>query len=488
MAHLAVQIGCTLLLGCGLAAAGMAAEHWQPGSDWETYNKSLEGQRYSPLSEINASNAANLAEVCRAPLAPRGSLESGLVVVGDALFVTTLADTFAIDPVTCRIKWRHTYRRHQEPGLEVNRGVAYLDGRVFRGTDDARLVALDATSGAVLWTDIVGDAAIGEYIASAPLAWNGLVIVGISGGEFGIRGRILAYDLVTGREIWRFDTIPLGKEVGADTWRDSKWAAHGGGATWSTFTLDPVTDELFAPIGNPVPDFAPMDRRGANLFTDSAVVLDARSGQLRWWYQLESNDDHDHDLAAAPLLFRNSRHDLMMAAAGKDGLLHIVDRATHRAVLKVPVTTVDPERKAVTGAGVEVCPGPAGGVLWNGPALDPQRMTIFVGADDLCIKLKSTSGTTYVPRGLNFGGAVAAGGAPATGWVTAVDADTGAVRWKYHDAAPVLAGVTPTAGGIVMTGDNAGNFLVFDSGSGKLLFNYPTGGALAGGLVTYARN
>jgi len=497
MARSSAQKTCALLLvsaivTSSLAVAAPAARpdevSSQPGSEWETYNKSLEGQRYSPLSEINASNAARLGEVCRAPLAARGSLESGLVVVAGTLFVTTATDTFAIDPVTCRTKWQHTYHRSQEPGLSVSRGAAYLDGRVFRGTDDARLVALDASTGAELWTDVVGDASLGEYVAAAPLAWNGLVIVGTSGGEFGIRGRILAYDVMTGREMWRFDTIPIGKEVGADTWGDGKWAAHGGGATWSTFTLDPVTDELFAPIGNPVPDFAPMDRHGANLFTDSALVLDARTGQLRWWYQLESNDDHDHDLAAAPVLFRNSRHENMMAAAGKDGLLHVVDRTTHEAVFKVPVTTVDAERKTVTATGVKVCPGPAGGVLWNGPAFDPRRMTLFVGADDLCITLKSTSGTSYVPRGLNFGGGALPGREPATGWLTAVDANTGAIRWKYHDAAPVLAGVTPTAGGIVMTGDNAGDFLVFDSGTGNLLFKYATGGALAGGVVTYAHN
>jgi alcohol dehydrogenase (cytochrome c) len=401
--------------------------------------------------------------------------------------VTTPTDTLALDPVNCRIKWRHTYRRSQQPGLSVNRGVAYLNGRVFRGTDDARLVALDAATGAERWISIVGDAGIGEYISAAPLAWNGLVIVGISGGEFGIRGRILAYDALTGREVWRFNTIPVGKEVGADTWGDAKWAPHGGGASWSTLTLDPISAELFAPIGNPVPDFAPADRHGANLFTDSALVLDARTGALHWWYQLQANDDHDHDLAAAPMLFRNSQHEDMMAAAGKDGLLHVVDRATHKARFMVPVTTVDPVRKSVTQEGVRVCPGPAGGVLWNGPALDPKRMTIFVGAVDLCTVLKSSPGSTYVPRGLNFGGGVEPVKETATGWLTAVDANSGAVRWKYHAETPILGGVTPTAGGIVMTGDNAGNFLVFESDSGKLLRKAATGGALAGGVVTYAR-
>jgi alcohol dehydrogenase (cytochrome c) len=476
----------SLVASCAVLAAAAAPVPAPPGADWEGYNKSLDGQRYSLLDEINVSNAASLVEVCRVRVAPRGSLQSGLVVIEDALFVTTPTETFAMDPVTCRIKWQHSYHRSQQPGLQVNRGVAYLNGRVFRGTDDARVLALDAATGHEIWTSVAGDASIGEYVTSAPVAWNGLVIVGISGGEFGIRGRILAYDALTGREVWRFNTIPVGNETGADTWGDRKWAPHGGGATWSTFTLDPITAEVFAPIGNPVPDFAPMDRRGANLFTNSALVLDARTGELRWWYQLQANDDHDHDLAAAPLLFRNSRHENMMAAAGKDGLLHVVDRASRKVQFKVPVTTVDPVRKTVTPEGVKVCPGAAGGVLWNGPALDPRRMTLFVGAVDLCMVMKSSSGSTYTPRGLNFGGSVAPGGGAPTGWVTAVDANTGTIRWKYQSDTPVLGGVTATAGGIVMTGDNAGNLLIFESDTGKVLRKEATGGALAGGVVTYA--
>jgi alcohol dehydrogenase (cytochrome c) len=480
---------CTLVLLLALTASGKAvAAASPPGSDWEGYNKSLDGQRYSPLNEINVANAANLVEVCRASVAPRGSLQAGLVVIGDSLFVSTPTETLAIDPVTCRTRWQHSYRRSQEPGLQVNRGVAVLNGRVFRGTDDGRLLALDAATGREVWTSIVGEPAVGEYISAAPIAWNGLVLVGISGGEFGIRGRILAYDALSGREVWRFHTIPVGKEVGANTWGDRKWSEHGGGGTWSTLTLDPMTAEVFAPIGNPVPDFAPMDREGANLFTNSALVLDARTGELRWWYQLQANDDHDHDLGAAPLLFRNSRHENMMAAAGKDGLLHIVDRASRKARFKVPITTVDPVRKTVTAEGTRVCPGPAGGVLWNGPAIDPKRMTIFVGAVDLCMTLRTSPGSKFTPRALNFGGSVVPGRETPTGWVTAVDANTGEVRWKYHAETPVVGAVTPTAGGIVMTGDNAGNFLVFESDTGKVLRKELTGGAIAGGVVTYARD
>ena len=481
-----VLIACLAPAGATFAQAEQAPP--PPGSNWESYNRSLDGQRYSPLSEINATNASMLTESCRVSIAARGSLQAGPVVIDDSMFVTTPTDTLAIDPTNCRIKWQHSYRRSQDPGLSVNRGVAYLNGRVFRGTDDGRLLALDAATGQEIWKSVVGDASIGEYVASAPTAWNGLVLIGISGGEFGIRGRILAYDALTGREVWRFNTIPVGKDVGADSWGDSKWATHGGGGTWSTFTVDPITGEVFAPIGNPVPDFAPSDRKGANLFTNSVLVLDARTGELRWWYQLQANDDHDHDLGAAPLLFRNSKHENMLAAAGKDGLLHVVERATHKLRYQVPVTTVDTSRKSVTAEGTRVCPGAAGGVLWNCPSFDPKRMTLFVGSNDLCMIIKSTAGTPYTPRGLNFGGAVIPSKETASGWVTAVDANTGAIRWKYHNEAPVLGGVTPTAGGIVMTGDNDGNFLVFESESGKLLKKEPTGGAIAGGVVTYVRS
>jgi len=484
-----------LILFLAASSAALAQNFPPPptaiaGTDWEGYNKTLEGQRFSPLNEIDISNAANLVETCRVRVAPRGSLQSGLVVIDDSLFATTPTETFSIDPVTCRIKWQHTYRRSQAPGLQVNRGVAYMNGRVYRGTDDGRLFALEADTGREVWTSVVGDPTIGEYVASAPIAWNGLVIVGLSGGEFGIRGRILAYDATNGREVWRFNTIPMGKEFGADTWGGSKWAQYGGGATWSSFAIDPTTAELFVPVGNPVPDFAPGDRPGTNLFTNSALVLDARTGELRWWYQLQAADDHDHDLAAAPMLFRNSRHENMMAVAGKDGLLHVVDRATQKVRFKTPVTTVDSPRKTVTTQGTRVCPGAAGGVLWNGPAFDPRRMTLFVGAVDSCMTVKSTPGTSYSPRGLHLGGTVVPGAADTapTGWVTAVDANTGAVRWKYRSETPMIGAVTATAGGIVMTGDNAGNFLVFDSDNGKVLKKEATGGAIAGGVVTYARD
>jgi GntR family transcriptional regulator / MocR family aminotransferase len=458
------------------------------GTDWEGYNKLLDAQRFSPLDQINAANVAKLVEVCRVPLAAHGTFEPAPVVIGDSMFVTTPTDTFAIDPVSCKIKWRHSYHRSEEAMLQVNRGVAYLNGRVFRGTDDARLLALDAQTGREIWSNVVGDASLGEYVSAAPLGWNGLVIAGVGGSEFGVRGRIIAYDALDGREIWRFDSVPVGNEPGARSWGNSNWALHGGGGIWSTFTLDPTTAELFAPIGNPVPDFAPGDRHGDNLYTNSALVLDARTGALRWWYQLQANDARDYDLGAAPLLFRNSQHESMMAVAGKDGLLHVVSRTTHKALYKVPVTTVDAQHKPLTTEGVRTCPGASGGVLWNGPAFDPKRMTLFVAALDLCMVLQTQPGQQYAPRGINNGGTYKVVGDTPTGWLTAVNADTGAIRWKYHSESPMLGGVTTTAGAVVLTGDNGGHFLAFDSQTGQVLLKVPTGGAIGGGVVTYERD
>jgi alcohol dehydrogenase (cytochrome c) len=456
-----------------------------PGDDWRGYNKTLDGQRFSPLDQINVENASSLKELCRVEIAHRGSFQSGPLVVDGTMYVTAEEQTVAVDPVTCAIRWRHRYHHEQSGISPMNRGVAYANGRLFRGTEDARVIALDARTGAEIWTSVAGDARLAEFIASAPVVWNGLVIVGTGGSEWGIKGRILAFDAQTGREIWRFSTIPTGHERGAETWKDGQWAEHGGGGTWSSFAIDPVTAEVFVPVANPVPDFAPQDRPGSNLFTDSVVVLDARTGALHWWYQLTPHDGMDWDLAAAPLLFRDRNDHDMLVAAGKDGYLHVVDRATHALKFKAATTTVDEKPAIVTPAGVEVCPGAAGGTLWNGPAYDPSLRRLFVGAIDMCAIVTSAAGQTYGTRKMLYGGTWRPTSEPATGWITAVDADTGTVRWKYHTEAPVLGALTPTAGGILMAGDNAGNFLVFDSATGKLLNKFATQGSLSGGVVTY---
>ena len=470
----------------GMPGSDSASADQAPGADWALYNKTLDAQRYSPLTQINTKNASKLAEVCRLKVADQGTFQAGLIVVDGTMYATTATETFAIDPATCAVKWKHVYHRSQTPILPINRGVAYANGKLFRGTDDGRLIAIDAQTGAQIWLDVVGDARLGEWISSSPVAWNGMVITGTAAGEFGIRGRVMAFDAETGRELWRFYTIPVDKEVGAETWTNTQWALHGGGGTWSSFTIDPSRDEIFVPIGNPVPDFTPSDRPGQNLFSNCVVVLDSLTGRVKWWYQTKANDAQDHDLAAAPVLYSDKNHQERVAAAGKDGFLHIIDRTTHKLIAKTAVTTVDAEQKAPSTTGVRMCPGPIGGVEWNGPGFDPANQLLFVGSIDYCAIYTSIPGSTFTPGGLNYGGTWTPTGDPATGWITAVDAGTGKVKWKYHAGSPVVSGITATAGGIVFGGDNLGNFLVFDSQSGEILKKYPTGGSLSGGVITYS--
>ena len=170
----------------------------------------------------------------------------------------------------------------------------------------------------------------GEFFSSVPAVWQGLLIIGAAGSDWGIRGRIMAYEQESGREVWRFYTIPRGKETGAETWKDRKSARYGGGGSWTTYTLDMASGEVFVPVGNPAPDFVPSHRPGANLFTDSMVVLDARTGALKWWYQMSPNDGLDLDLAAAPMLYWNSKGHPMVAIGSKDGYLYGVNRETQK--------------------------------------------------------------------------------------------------------------------------------------------------------------
>ena len=486
------------LLACLLAAAAaliaafqsqsMAQSDRTPPGPWPTYNNGYDGRRYSPATSITPENVGTLKPVCEAHLGDPGSFHSGLIVIDKTLYVTTAHTTVALDAADCSIRWRHVYKPEQEEVSPVNRGVAYLDGRIFRGTADGRIFALDATTGRQLWLIKAGDPLKGEFFSSAPIAWNGLVFIGAAGGDWGIRGYVLALDALTGREKWRFYTIPMGSEPGADTWKRPETATHGGGAMWTSYTLDTATGELFVPTGNPAPDYAPDWRPGANLYTNSLVVLDALTGKLKWYHQFESNDGLDYDFGAAPALYTGGTGSKLLAAGSKDGHVYGIDRSTHEVLFKTPVTTIENSGARPTPEGVRVCPGPLGGVEWNGPAVDPRSRAIYVGSVDFCYVIKAASGAPEHKEGQFYFGTTQTpiGGADAArGWIHAVDGDTGSILWKYHAEAPVVAGVTPIASGVVFSGDLSGNLLALDAKTGAELYKVNTGGAVAGGVITY---
>ncbi len=471
----------------GWAATPRVASSTEVG--WPTYNNGYDGQRYSPLAEINTGNVATLKRTCVARLGDDGPFQAGPVMANNTLFVTTGYTTVALNATTCAVRWRHVYKPEQTIVYSANRGVALLGRRSFRGTGDGRLLAFDAATGKLLWKVKAADPTAGEFFSSAPTAWNGLLFIGIAGSDWGIRGRMMAFDVATGKERWRWHSIPHGNEPGADTWIPRESAARGGGGFWTTYTLDTAKGELFIPIGNPAPDFNidPGVRAGANLYTNSLVVLDAGSGKMKWFHQFGANDPWDYDIGAAPLLYEGPDKKSRVAVGSKDGHVYVLDRDTRKVEFKTAVTTVmDNTGKKPTREGTHMCPGALGGVEWNGPALDPKYSAIAVGTVDLCMVFKIAE-PQYV-RGQNYYGGQPAPGPndKPRGWVYSIESATGKVRWKYEAKLPVVAAVTPTAGGVTFTGDLGGNFLAFDSDNGKVLLEQNLAASIAGGIVTYA--
>ena len=478
----------TLASSCLSLSAQETAPPDPANTQWLSYNGRVSGERYADLHQINRDNIGQLGEICRLKVDDVGSFHSGILEIDGTLYFTTPDDTLAVDATDCTLRWRHHYEA-QEPGrrlLPVNRGAAYANGRLYRGTLDGRLLALDATDGKTAWQSQIGDPQQGEFFAAAPQVFQGLVIIGTTSGDLGIRGRVMAFDADTGREVWRFYTIPQGDEPGAESWKNAPSARYGGGGTWTTYTLDMAAAEVFVPVGNPAPAFMPSHRPGENLYSNSMVVLDAATGRLKWYHQLQSNDGLDLDLGAAPMLYFNSKGERMVAFGGKDGYLYGVNRETKKRVFRTAVTTIRKPKPVPGSQALSLCPGILGGVEWNGPAHDRANHALIVGSVDWCATMTRDKDFQFKPGTFNFGGSYEQIG-KGRGWIVAVDADTGAERWKYAAPAPQISAITPTAGGVVFAGDTAGNFVALDSSSGEKVFAADTGGAHAGGVITYMR-
>ena len=454
-------------------------------TNWLMYNKGYRGERFSTLQRINVSNAGRLRPVCMFQLGELGTFSTGPVVYGGILYATTHLGTYAIDATTCRRVWTH---QHVAQGPEMNatnKGVAIAGGRVIRGTQDGFLYALDAKTGAPLWVRQVADWSIGEGVGAAPLVWNDIVYVGKAGGDWGIRGRMMAFHVADGSLAWAFDLIPMGNETGANSWETPGSADHGGGAAWVAYALDRQTGTLFVPVGNPGPDYNKAMRPGANLFSISTVALDARTGKLKWWYQLRANDDHDWDATVVSLFDTGGRK--LVATSGKEGILHVVSRDDGKLVFKLPMTTLLNHDVPLTPEGVRVCP--VAGVQWNGAAYSPTTGLLYVNAIDWCTLFKSGPDPKWVATipytGLANGWGTNDPIDKWSGWTNAVDPKSGKMAWRVHTPTPMYAAITPTAGNVLFTGDLNGNFLVLDARSGKTLYSFETGGPIAGGVITY---
>lgn len=454
------------------------------GADWPMYARDYTSTRYSPLTEITPKNVVNLKQTCSYPLPEPSTFESSLVEIGGTLYFTSSDTTHAIDATNCRLKWREKHDLQSKEGTGTVRGVAVAANRVFRGFRDGYVIAYDTSNGEQVWsTKLTAPDGRTAIIAVSPLAWNGMVFVGTSGAEQNCACFVAGLDAATGKVLWTFHTVPSPGEPGADSWPAG--VKPGGGSTWTSMTLDPDTASLYVSTGNPGYDFAGDYRPGANLYTNSVLVLDAKSGALRTYYQIVPHDYHDWDLTASPVVLTTKAGQRRAMAAGKDGFLTAIDPQAQKVLWKTPVTKIENIEAPLTPEGTHVCPGATGGVQWNGPAYSPATNLLYVNAIDWCSTIKLDPDYDGKKNLLGSLNAFGDHDPEEAGWVTAVDADSGAVRWKFKTSAPMVAGIAVTAGGVVLTADMGSDFLAFDAQSGKLLHRIKLGQPTGGGVITY---
>lgn len=478
--------------------------------NWLTYGGGYDNQRYSRLAEINTKNVSGLKPVWLKQFGIPHGFETTPIVVDDVMYITTGGNTsvYALDAKTGKEYWHFAGAVPEDVAAccdWVNRGVAIADGKVFFVTLDAQFYALDAKSGKMLWKQTVGDTRDGITATVAPLVVKDKVIVGMSGGEYGVRGYLDAYDIKTGKRMWRFWTIPAPGEPHHDSWGGKETWRTGGGTTWVTGAYDPQLDTLYWTTGNPGPDFNGEVRPGDNLYTDSLLALDPDTGKLKWHFQFTPHDVWDYDGVSEVILTDldiNGRNSKVLLHADKNGYYYVIDRTNGKFLFAKPfaratwVKSIDPRtgrpevnKDAVPGPTFKmVCPGPAGAKEWVHMAFSPQTKMVYIPVIENCAEFRV--GQAFYSRGLPFWGSaanIAAGGPEEShGFLKAVNAATGEEMWKIRSEDPVVSGVLATAGNLVFWGEADGMFHATDARTGKDVWTYNVGSGIHAPPVTFA--
>jgi alcohol dehydrogenase (cytochrome c) len=492
--------------------------------NWLTYSGGYFSQRHSPLRQIDPANVQRLEMKWVFQNQVFGAGQSTPLVVDGIMYLTQRPnDVLAVDAQTGRAFWQ--YRYTVSPDARVccgsnNRGVAILGDMLFMGTLDAHLVALDAKNGRPLWNATVGDPKLGYSITMAPLVVKDKVLVGVGGGEYGIRGFIAAFDAKTGKEVWRFYTIPGPGEPGHDTWRGDAWKT-GGGSIWVTPSYDPALNLTYWGVGNPGPDWNSDQRPGDNLYTDSVVALDADTGALKWHFQFTPNDTYDYDSVQIAVLADITWQGTPVRTlfwANRNGFFYVLDRATGRFLSGVPFVKVNwashlDERgrpvQTPQPPGEPTWPGSQGGTNWYSPSFSPRSGLFYVSAWEGYASIYRKEQTQYVP-GRNFSGGgfrvlTPVPGAPAIrigrttpinnwtdavghGAVLAIDPNTGQTKWKFDQFDVTDSGILTTATDVLFTGGREGYFYALDARTGTELWRASLGGQIVNGPISYSVN
>src|SRR5579862_9781381 len=474
----------------------------QEPQNWLTYSGSYAGWRYSTLNQINAGNVARLSLQWAFQVGDLGQFETTPLAVDGVLYGTGQNNrAFAIDARTGRAIWR--YQRNLPDKLQpccgmVNRGFAILGNKLFLATLDAHVIALDTKTGNVLWDATAADYHQAYTFTVAPLAVKNEIIIGVSGGEYGVRGFIDAYDAYTGARKWRFYTVPGPGEPGHDTWEGDSWKV-GGAPAWNTGTYDPATNQVFWPTGNPAPSNRGEGRAGDNLYSNSLLALNADTGKLDWYFQFTKHDEHDWDATQVPIMIdAGGKH--LIAQADRNGFFYVLDRTNGKLISATAYgkqswsDAKDKEGRPIangqaspTLSGHTVCPGALGTTNFMAPAYNPQTGLFYVTARDQC-DIFSTAPQPYEAGHAFYGSAYfpSEEAEPFLGFLKAIDPATGAIKQKFQHTSPTWSGVLSTAGGLVFSGDAEGNFIAFDATSLKPLWHFQMGGAVYAAPIAFA--
>jgi alcohol dehydrogenase (cytochrome c) len=512
-----------LLMGGALSAQVSFDRILNAGKEpqnWLTYSGNMLSQRYSPLAQVTPQNVKNLELKWVFQARSLEKFEATPLVVDGVMYtVQAPNDIVALDPVSGRVFWTYSYSPSplSRPCCgRVNRGVAVVGDTLFMGTIDAHIIAVDAKNGKPLWNTAVAKPESGYAITHAPLVIKDKVIVGVAGGEFGIRGFIAAYDIKTGKEDWRFYTIPGPGEPGHETWAGDSWKT-GGASVWMTGSYDAQLNLTYWGIGNAGPDYNGDERGGDNLYSSSVVALDADTGKIKWHYQFSPHDEFDYDAVQVPVLADivwQGQPRRVMLWANRNGFFYVLDRATGKFLLGKPFVEVNwakgfdeagrPMRvagKLPTPEGTVIFPGNQGGTNWYSPSFSPRTGLFYIPSwvnySSVYLKAKEEyeEGKRFVgtsPRSL-IGGLQGARintrkEDEGYGAVRAIDPMTGDRKWEFKMNDVTDAGILTTGSDLLFSGGREGYFYALDARNGELLWKANVGGAVASGPMSYSVN